>query len=148
MNTTKNAWDDEMRSRRSFLRLAASFAVGAGGLLVFDSLINGTSLNQGFDGLLASAVLPEVVANERSSLITVKVYYTMMAQYTDLTEEDFVLESPARLQDLVDTCVLRHQFLGQMMGTMLILLDGTPSKLSASLRDGDTVQFIPVSAGG
>ena len=77
-----------------------------------------------------------------------KVYYTMMAQYTDLSEEEFVLQSPALLQDLMNTCVVRHPEMAQMMGTMLFLINGISSKPSAVLRDGDIVQFIPLSAGG
>jgi molybdopterin converting factor small subunit len=35
-----------------------------------------------------------------------------------------------------------------MMQMMLILLDGIPAKATAQLKDGDNVQFIPLSAGG
>ena len=119
-----------MKSRRRFLRLAGSIVVGVGALLISDGLV------------------PSDAENSRASLITVKAYYTMMAQYTDISEEDFVLQSPAILQDLMTTCIVRHPSMAQMMGTMLILLDGAPSKPSASLKDGDIVQFIPLAAGG
>jgi len=91
---------------------------------------------------------PNDSGNSRASLITVRVYYSMMAQYVVLDEEDFVLQSPATVQTLIDTCTIRHPSVAQMVGTMFILLDGVPSRPSAGLKDGDTVQFIPMVAGG
>ena len=117
--------------------------VGAGVLLASNGLAGKELLMKNAAGLSASEG-----ANSRASLVSVKVYYTMMAQYTDLSEEDFVLQSPATIQDLFSTCILRHPWIAQMAGTMLILLDGMPSTPATSLKDGDTVQFIPMSAGG
>jgi len=97
---------------------------------------------------LATPFVSPNAADNAASLITVKVYYTMMAQYIDVDEEDFVLQSPATVQTLIDTCILRHPSVAQMSGTMFILLDGAPSEPSAILRDGDSVQFIPLVAGG
>jgi len=133
-------------SRRRFLRFAGSLAVGAGVFLASNGLAGKELLMKNAAGLSAS--LASEGANNRASLVSVKVYYTMMAQYTDLSEEDFVLQSPATIQDLISTCVLRHPWIAQMTGTMLILLDGMPSTPATSLKDGDTVQFIPMSAGG
>jgi len=137
-----------MRSRRNFLRLAATTAVGLGIFLASDDLINTESLKKNTQNLWGSLVGSGVVTESRASLITVKVYYSMMAQYIDLSEEEFILQSPATIQTLIDTCILRHPSIAQMMGTMIILLDGVPSRPGASLRDGDTIQFIPLSAGG
>jgi molybdopterin converting factor small subunit len=89
-----------------------------------------------------------VVTESRASLITVKVYYSMMTQYVDSSEEEFVLQSPATIQTLIDTCILRHPAIAQMMRTMMVLLDGVAAQPTASLKDGDTIQFIPLSAGG
>lgn len=133
-----------MTSRRGFLRLTGWITVGV--LLILGGL-GVTHLKSAAEDLASLAVSGDA-ANSRASLITVKAYYTMMAEYTDLSEEDFVLQSPAILQDLMNTCVVRHPSMAQMTGTMLILLDGTPSKPSAALRDGDIVQFIPLIAGG
>jgi len=72
----------------------------------------------------------------------------MMAQYTDLTEEYFVIQSPAVLQDLMNTVIVRHPSMAQMMQLMLTLLNGIPAKPNAPLKDGDVIQFIPMSAGG
>ena len=136
-----------MTSRRDFLRLAGSVAVGAGFLLASNALI-GSEIFENVEGLPGSLVGSNGITNSRASLITVKVYYSMMAQYIDLSEEYFVLQSPATIQSLIDTCIVRHPSVSQMVGSMMILLDGIPSKPSASLRDGDTIQFIPLSAGG
>ena len=89
-----------------------------------------------------------IVQRTRVSLITVKVYYSMMAQFTDLTEEYFVIQGPAVLQDLMNTVVIRHPSMAQMIQLMLTLLNGIPAKPSAALNDGDIIQFIPLSAGG
>ena len=137
-----------MTSRRNFLRLAATTAVGLGIFLVSDGLISTGALTQSTQSLVGSLVDSSVVTESRASLITVKVYYFMMTQYIDLSEEDFVLQSPATIQTLLETCGLRHPAVAQMMGTMMILLDGDPSQPTASLKDGDTIQFIPLSAGG
>jgi len=135
------------RSRRDFLRLAA-LGIGATFLVVSGGFLDSSSIKDSIEDLTGSAVAPNDSGNSRASLITVRVYYSMMAQYIDLDEEDFVLQSPATLRTLIDTCVLRHPSVAQMVGTMFILLDGAPSRPSAALRDGDTVQFIPMVAGG
>ena len=64
-----------------------------------------------------------VVQKISASLITVKVYYSMLVQYTGLTEEYFVIQGPAVLQDLMDTVVVRHPSMVQMMKFMLTLLN-------------------------
>jgi molybdopterin converting factor small subunit len=136
-----------LKSRRAFLRLAGSVAIGVGALLISDGLVGTQLLRNEAENSAGLLGIP-IGTNSRASLINVKVYYTMMAQYTELSEEEFVLESPASLQDLLNTCVVRHPDMAQMIGTMLILLNGISSKPSAVLRDGDIVQFIPLSVGG
>ena len=137
-----------MASRRNFLRLAATTAVGLGIFLVSDGLISTESFRKNTQNLAGSLVGSSVVTESRASLITVKVYYSMMTQYINSSEEEFVLQSPATIQTLIDTCILRHPAVAQMVGTMMILLDGVPSQSTASLKNGDAVQFIPLSAGG
>jgi molybdopterin converting factor small subunit len=128
--------------------LAGTVVVGVGLLLASKTLIGTELLENDAEEMAHSLVGPNGVTDGRASLITVKVYYSMMAQYIDLSDEYFVLQYPATLQNLIDTCVVRHPSVSQMVGTMMILLDGIPSKPSATLRDGDTIQFIPLSAGG
>ena len=129
------------------MRLAA-VAVGASFLVVSGGLFDSSSIKKSVEDLTGSMVAPNDSGNGRASLITVRVYYSMMAQYLAVDEENFVLQSPATLQTLIDTCIVRHPSVAQMVGTMFILLDGVPSRPSAALRDGDTVQFIPMVAGG
>ena len=137
-----------MTSRRNFLRLAASTAVGLGIFLASNGLISTEFLNKNTSVLAGSPIGSGIATESRASLITVEVYYSMMTQYINSSEEEFVLQSPATVQTLIDTCILRHPSVAQMMGTMMILLDGVPSQPTASLRDRDTIQFIPLVAGG
>jgi molybdopterin converting factor small subunit len=135
------------RSRRDFLRLTA-ITIGGTVLVVSGGLFDSSSIKKSIEDLTGSMVAPNDSGTSRASLITVRVYYSMMGQYVDVDEENFVLQSPATLQTLIDTCILRHPSVAQMVGTMFILLDGAPSRPSAALREGDTVQFIPMVAGG
>jgi molybdopterin converting factor small subunit len=125
-----------------------SVAIGAGVLLVSDGLIYPSSFGKNVVNLAGSVVAQSDSENTRASLITVKVYYSMMAQYTDLDEEGFVLQGPATVQQLINTALIRHPSMAQMTGSMMVLLNGVPANASALLRDGDVVQFIPLSAGG
>jgi molybdopterin converting factor small subunit len=135
-------------SRRNFLRLAGTVVIGLGAVLVTNGLVTTESVNKDAGDLAGAMIGSNTITKTRASLITVKVYYSMMSQYIDLTEENFVLQSPTTLQNLIDTCVVRHPSISKMVGTMLVLLNGVPSKPTAPLRDGDTIQFIPVSSGG
>jgi len=135
------------RSRRSFLRLAV-IGIGGAFLLVAGAPFDSSSIKKGIDDLTDSVVAPNDSGNSRASLITVRVYYSMMAQYVALGEEEYVLQTPATLQTLIDTCIVRHPSVAEMVGTMLLLLDGVPSRPTSTLKDGDTVQFIPMVAGG
>jgi molybdopterin converting factor small subunit len=122
-------------------------AAGASILLITEGLLNSGSLPQNVETLVGR-LDPANSQSGRASLITVKVYYSMMADYTSLGEEDFVLQSPATIHDLVKTVLVRHPSLAGMMGTMLTLLNGTAAKPTAPLNDGGVVQFIPLAAGG
>jgi len=136
-----------MESRRTFLRRAACLTIGAGILLAGGDLIGVLSAPHD-DHYFGTSTATNDLSNSRAQLITVKVYYSMMAQYTDLTEEDFVIQRPAVVQDLLNCVVVRHPSMAQMMTMMLTLIDGVPAKPSASLKDGDVIQLIPLSAGG
>lgn len=137
-----------MLSRRGFLRLTGSLVAGAGILILTNGLAGTELLTKGAQSVGIPISASADAANSRASLVSVRVYYMMMAQYTNMSEEEFVLESPATIQDLISTCILRHPWFSQMTGAMLMLLDGVPSEPRALLKDGDTVQFIPGIAGG
>jgi molybdopterin converting factor small subunit len=136
-----------LESRRSFLRRATSLAIGAGALLIGGELTRVLSLKKGA-AYHRTSIATTNPAQTRLSLITVRVYYSMMAQYTDLTEETFVIQEPADLQDLMNTVVLRHPSMVQMTQMMLMLLNGVPARPNSLLKHGDVIQFIPLSAGG
>lgn len=134
-------------SKRNFLRRAAATALGAGILLVGLDLTGNLGLAQEV-GSVGPSKPTDNRPNMRAQLITVTVFYSMMAQITDLSQEFFVLQSPASLKDLINTILIRHPGMVQMMQTMLTLLNGVPAKPSASLNDRDVVQLIPLSSGG
>jgi ThiS family len=137
-----------MKSRRTFLRSAVLMAIGAGLLLISDGLTKASPLTQIAGNLESSSASTNGSTESKASLVTVTVYYSMMAQYTSANGENFVLQGPATLQDLMATVVVRHPSMAQMMQMTLILLDGVPAKPTATLKDGDRLQFIPLTAGG
>jgi molybdopterin converting factor small subunit len=136
-----------MESKRTFLRRAVCLTIGAGILLVGGDLTGVLSVSHE-DHYLGTSITTNDPSNSKAQLITVRVYYSMMAQYTDLTEEDFVIQGPAVVQDLLNSVAVRHPRMAQTMQMMLTLVDGIPAKPSASLKDGDVIQLIPLSAGG
>jgi len=71
-----------------------------------------------------------------------------MTQYTDTSEEYFVLQSPATLRDLLSNVAERHPTLIGMMASMQILINGVPAQFNTGLKDGDEVDFIPLVTGG
>ncbi len=78
----------------------------------------------------------------------VKAMYLQMPLVVGVTEEYFVLSSPAYFRDFQTRVLERHPALSPMLRSMLILIDGVPAYPDAPLRDGDEVDFIPTSAGG
>jgi len=122
--------------------------MGVGFLMATDGVLGTDSITKNIGTLVETSADAKTQTNSRASLLTVKVYYTMMAQYTDMEEEVFVLQSPAAIQELINTVIVRHPSMAEMMNTMLILLNGVAAKSTTSLNNGDTVQFIPLSAGG
>jgi molybdopterin converting factor small subunit len=86
---------------------------------------------------------------EEVQFLTVKVHYFQMDQYVGVSEEYFSILSPAIMRDLLNAVLVRHPAMTpQMMNTMLILLNGTPAKISSSLGDEDKIDLIPLVAGG
>jgi len=89
---------------------------------------------------------------QRPAFVRVKVIYSQMQQFVNVTEEFFDLPSPASLSNLLSTITQRHSSLSpQMMAMMLILVNNAPPAaggLDFTLNDGDVVDFIPLVAGG
>lgn len=97
----------------------------------------------------ASTTQTQTVSNSGTSALAVKAVYHQMAQYVSMGDEYFVLQSPAYLRNLLDAVILKHPAISpQMIANMLILIDGAPAKTSATLQDGNEVDFIPLVAGG
>jgi len=119
--------------------------IGTGIFLAADGLTKVASISQ-IEESVGKASLS--ISNGDASFLSVKVVYSEMAQYISTSDEYFVLQSPATLRDLLNNIVARHSSLTTMIVNMLILINGTPAKLSAPLKDGDEVDFIPVVVGG
>jgi molybdopterin converting factor small subunit len=80
----------------------------------------------------------------------VKVVYFQMSQYVNINDEFFTLQDPASIRDLLNAIVLRHPSLSpQMMASMLILVnEATATGQDYVLKNGDVVDFIPMTGGG
>jgi hypothetical protein len=138
----------KLESRRRFLGLAILSAIGTG-VLLGDILTKAVfaSISHGEESFEKFSLPPTTsVSNAGVSVLSVKVVYFQMPQY--FGDEYFVLQAPAVLRDLLSVVMLKHPPLAPMMATMWILINGTPSKPDATLRDGDEVNFIPLVAGG
>ena len=122
-------------------------AIGTGIFLAADSL---TELISSIDQESARKIpVPTLlIGNVGASFLSVKVVYLQMAQYISTSDEYFVLQSPATLRGLLNNIAERHSSLTTMMANMWVLINGAPAKLSAPLKDGDEVDFIPVVVGG
>ena len=140
---------DASKSRREFLRWGFFFALGIGIPLITESLaktdIVATRLAPG-----ASSPPTNLAAEEaQATFLRVRVVYFQMGQYVRVNDEYFSIRSPACVRDLLNNVMMRHPAISpQMISSMWVLLDGTPSKTSASLKDGDEVDLIPLVAGG
>ena len=85
----------------------------------------------------------------KATFLRIKVEYFQMGQYVNLSDEYFSIQSPASVHDLLTAVMMSHPSISpQMMSTMLILVNGTPSKTSATLKDEDEIDLIPLVAGG
>jgi molybdopterin converting factor small subunit len=99
------------------------------------------------DGLVSS--LPQVKSTS-TQFLRVRVRYFQMARYISASDEYFDLQSPAHLSDLLNAVKSRHPSITlQMLASMMIFVNGTPSKTNVELlNDGDEVDLIPLVAGG
>ena len=72
----------------------------------------------------------------------------MSAALPGVTQEYFVLPSPATYSGLRSAVIAAHPALTSMMTSMLVLVNGLVAKGDMPLQDGDEVDFIPTMAGG
>jgi molybdopterin converting factor small subunit len=72
----------------------------------------------------------------------------MSSALPGISEEYFVLQSPAYFSQLRDAVVVAHPNLYSMMPSMMVLIDGVVAKGGSALKDGDEVDFVPMMAGG
>jgi molybdopterin converting factor small subunit len=72
----------------------------------------------------------------------------MSAALPGVTQEYFVLPTPATYGGLLNAVVAAHPALASMMSSMMVLVDGLVAKSDTPLQNGDEVDFIPAMAGG
>lgn len=115
--------------RRRFLRWVIGYAIAVATTLTAANLI---------------------ISLQRPATITVKVVYFQMSQYVNINDEFFTLQDPASMRDLLNAIVLRHPSLSpKMMAAMLIIVnEAVATGQGYVLKNGDEVDFIPMTAGG
>ena len=126
-------------------------AIGTGIFLAGDGLTKVASINlseESTERAPLSTPSKGEINNAAVSFLSVKVVYLQMSQYISTSDEYFVLQSPATLRNLLNNITERHPSLTMMMTNMWILINGSPSNPSASLKDGDEVDLVPLVAGG
>lgn len=136
-------------SRRKFLRWALLSAIGLAIPLAAERLAKADfTMNLPANGGSTLATV-FAVSNAKPTFLRAKIAYFQMAQYLDVSEEYFYVQSPALVQDLLNAVLMRHPSMPpEMMSSMLVLLNGSPAKATASLKDGDEVDLIPLVSGG
>jgi molybdopterin converting factor small subunit len=98
---------------------------------------------------LESQVSTQGSAEGQNAYTRVKVrYFQMSAALPGVTQEYFVLPSPATYSGLRNAVIAAHPALASMMSSMLVLVDGVVAKSDTPLQDGDEVDFVPTMAGG
>jgi len=71
-----------------------------------------------------------------------------MSQDVPVTQDTFVVQSPAQYSDLLGAVETRYPKISTMVPTMMALVDGVPVRTTTPLRDGDEVDFVPTIVGG
>jgi len=152
--TSPEAEKERKVSRRLLLKSAILFsAVGAGMVLGVEALVTAAPSASTTSGeASASEALLQASPSGGSvapgTPVRVKVVYLRMPQTFSITEEYFVLQSPARYRDLLSEVVEEHPFISAMVPTMTVLIDGYFGQPTTPLKDGDEVDFVPYMAGG
>jgi molybdopterin converting factor small subunit len=135
----------ENTSRRRLLKSALLFAaVGAGVIIGVEGLADGSPSGQA----AGRSTDPSSQTSSQGAPLTVKVLYLQMAQTIPVTQESYVLKSPARYSDLLAKVEEEYPIISTMIPTMMVFVNGYPAQPSTALNDGDEVDFVPAFAGG
>jgi len=150
--TSPEAEKEKKVSRRRLLQSAILFsAVGAGMVLGVEALVTAAPSSKSGAGSTSETPLQASSSGGSSATgtsIRVKVVYLRMPQTMSITEEYFVLQSPAYYRDLLSEVVDEHPIVSTMIPTMTVLVDGYFGQPGTPLKDGDEVDFVPYMAGG
>ena len=91
----------------------------------------------------------QATASDQTSFTRVRVrYFQMSSALPGVTEEYFVLPSPAIYSALRGAVTASHPALASMVPGMLVLVDGVVAKDDTQLKNGDEVDLIPTMTGG
>ena len=130
----------------AFVAIGGCVALLASGLL---SLHGTDSENQNPTTASESQVSTQGSAGGESTYVRVKVcYFQMSAALPGLTQEYFVLPSPATYGELHNALIAAHPALASMVSSMVVLVNGLVAGNDTPLQDGEEVDCIPVMAGG
>lgn len=149
---TQNPSEPPDPSRRRALKVIVFIAIGGCVALLASGLLPlpaSDPESQKQANMSESQVSTQGSASSQSADVRVKVrYYGMSAALPELTQEYFVLPSPATYSGLRNAVVAAHPALAPMMSSMLALLGGLVAQSDMPLKDGDEVDYIPATAGG
>jgi molybdopterin converting factor small subunit len=63
-------------------------------------------------------------------------------------EEEFVLPTPAKIEQAVSEAMIAHPKLSEVKETLKLLVNGQWAKENEELKDGDRVTLLPPVGGG
>ena len=148
---TSSPRDPPDLSRRMALKAMAVIAVGGCVALLGSGLLSHLKVDSPSQGQTTASELQDSTSESggQSAYTRVKVrYFQMSSTLPGVTQEYFVIKSPATYGGLRDAVVAAHPALASMMSGMLVLVDGVVATGSMPLQNGDEVDLIPTMAGG
>ena len=148
----KNGAKHPDQSKRKLLRLIVLAGVGgAVAVLLLGSSVRNTS-NLTYQSTqsqeLTTSQLGTATSYANRGSMKVNVRFFQMSQVIPVTQEYFVIQSPAQYSDLLSAVESKYPVIAGMILNMLVLVDGIPAKPGTPLQDGVEVDFIPAIAGG
>jgi len=76
------------------------------------------------------------------------VYFAQAREFAERAEEEFVLTSPAHVEQLLSAVMKTHPKLSRIRQIIRTMVNGRPVVESDELKDGDRVALLPPVAGG